>query len=64
LVEQTPLLVPPSHHRRLQLRDPGFTGITVRRQSQAFFDSIDPQRTFNVFSRNRRIEKPLRPLLR
>jgi hypothetical protein len=24
----------------------GFTGITVRRRSQAFFDSIDPQRPF------------------
>jgi hypothetical protein len=48
LIEQTCLIADlPTHHRRLRDRLlPGISGITVRRRSQAFFDSIDPKQTF------------------
>ena len=45
LVEQTPLLVPPSIILASKAVIHGFTRINVWRRSQAFFDSIDPERT-------------------
>ena len=40
--QETPLLAPRSHHRRLLGRDPRITGITVRRRSQALFRQHRP----------------------
>jgi hypothetical protein len=47
LIEQTRLLASlPPHHRRLRAEIIlGISEITVRRRSQAFFDSIDPLQT-------------------
>ncbi|MFZ0723063.1 MAG: hypothetical protein WAM99_19575, partial [Xanthobacteraceae bacterium] len=41
------IAAPPTHHDLPPTSARRKSGITVRRQSQAFFDSIDPMRTFS-----------------
>src|SRR5262249_43348898 len=44
LIEQTPLLVPPPHHRRLQARNPQNQRNHCSATFSSLFDSIDPLR--------------------